>query len=112
MRNLGAVAGVAMSTAIQFAVMKSSLPSTLPSGIRGQLKDGSWEIGEPGSEAWESQILDAKMKGIRAVFILMAPLIGLCLLGCVYIPNTVLKGDDTDNGTSSRDRSAEAPHTA
>ncbi|KAJ9154906.1 Major facilitator superfamily [Pleurostoma richardsiae] len=112
MRNLGAVAGVAMSTAIQFAVMKSSLPSTLPSGIRGQLMDGSWEIGEPGSEAWESQILDAKMKGIRAVFILMAPLIGLCLLGCVYIPNTVLKGDDTDNGTSSRDRSAEAPHTA
>ncbi|KAF4304005.1 Major facilitator superfamily [Botryosphaeria dothidea] len=76
MRALGSVVGVALSTAVQFAIMKSALPMKLPSIVREQVIDGSWQIGESGSEAWESDILDAKMKGIHAVFTMLVPMMG------------------------------------
>ena len=93
LRALGSVVGMAISTAVQFAVMQSALPASLPSAVRAQVIDGSWEIGQLGSEAWESDILDAKMKGIRAVFTILVPLIGVCLVGGFFVPNTILKED-------------------
>jgi hypothetical protein len=90
---LGSVVGMALSTAVQFAVLKSALPDSLPSALRNRVIDGSWHRGEPGSEAWESDILNAKMQAIHGVFIMLVPLMGLCLLGCIFIPNTVLRGD-------------------
>lgn len=97
MRMLGSVVGMALSTAIQSAVTKSALPVDLPSSIRDQVNRGSWERGQPGTGQWDSQILDAKMKGIRAVFILLVPLVGLCLLGCSFIPDKQLPGDPRRN---------------
>lgn len=99
MRALGSVVGVALSTAVQFAVMKSALPMKLPSTVREQVIDGSWQIGESGSEAWESDILDAKMKGIHAVFTILVPMMGICLIGCFFIPDTMLRGDERDSRT-------------
>ncbi|TVY27457.1 putative transporter [Lachnellula hyalina] len=93
LRALGSVVGMAISTAVQFAVMQSALSASLPSAVRAQVIDGSWEMGQLGSEAWESDILDAKMKGIRAVFTILVPLIGVCLVGGFFVPNTILKED-------------------
>ncbi|TVY45765.1 putative transporter [Lachnellula occidentalis] len=93
LRALGSVVGMAISTAVQFAVMQSALPASLPSAVRTQVIGGSWEIGQLGSEAWESDILDAKMKGIHAVFTILVPLLGVCLVGGFFVPNTILKED-------------------
>ena len=99
MRMFGAVVGVAASTAVQYVVMQSSLPKSLPSSLREQVLDGRWQIGQHDHSAWESGILEAKMKGIHAVFIMLAPLIGLCVLGCFFVPSVILKGDETRSGT-------------
>jgi hypothetical protein len=97
MRMLGSVVGMALSTVVQNTVTKSALPVDLPSSIREQVNSGSWERGQPGAGTWDTQILDAKMKGIRAVFSLLVPLVGLCLLGCLFIPNRELPGDPMRN---------------
>lgn len=72
---LGAVTGLAVSTAVQYAVTLSALPGD-------------------GSALSSSTLADAKMKGVRAVFIIMVPLIALCGVGCFFIPNIVLQGDE------------------
>jgi len=54
---------------------------------------GSWQIGEEGSEAFESAILDAKMKGFRVVFIIFVPLMVSCMLGSLFVADMVLMGD-------------------
>lgn len=80
MRMLGAVTGLAVSTAVQYAVTQSALPRSNGAAV-------------PGAETLEV-LADAKMKGIRAVFIIMVPLIALCGVGCFFVPDVVLKGDE------------------
>jgi hypothetical protein len=80
MRMLGAVTGLAVSTAVQYAVTESALPG---SGNAAVSISGSSDL-----------LAEAKMKGIRAVFIIMVPLIALCGVGCFFIPNVVLLGDE------------------
>ena len=74
MRMLVAVTGLATSTAVQYAVTNSALPS--------------------GTELSTDMLAEAKMKGIRAVFIIMVPLIAMCGLSCFVVPNTALLGDE------------------
>jgi hypothetical protein len=81
MRMLGAVTGLAVSTAVQYAVTESALPGSGSAAIAGSEKS--------------DLLTEAKMKGIRAVFIIMVPLIALCGAGCVFIPNVVLLGDES-----------------
>lgn len=70
---------MAVSTAVQFAVTQSALPG-----------DGNALSGTGASEG----LADAKMKGVRAVFIIMVPLIALCGVSCFFVPNIVLEGDE------------------
>jgi len=78
MRMLGAVTGLAVSTAVQYAVTNSALP-------------GVTELSDPE----EADVLaEAKMKGIRAVFVIMVPLIAMCGFSCFFVPNTPLLGDE------------------
>lgn len=78
MRMLGAVTGLAVSTAVQYAVTESALP------------DGKTPFDTEASDV----LADAKMKGIRAVFTIMVPLMALCGIGCFFVPNSVLQGDE------------------
>ncbi|KAF6844637.1 major facilitator superfamily transporter [Colletotrichum musicola] len=96
MRMLGSVVGMALATAVQNAVMRAALPSEMPELLRASVIGGTWERGhgEPGSDGWESMILDAKMKGVHMVFVMLVPLMSLCLAGCWFIPNIELEGDD------------------
>ncbi|CZR66294.1 related to DHA14-like major facilitator efflux transporter (MFS transporter) [Phialocephala subalpina] len=94
LRSLGAVVGVAVSTATQYATTDAALRDKVPSSLLTRVLDGSWQIGEAGSEVFESDILDAKMKGFRLVFIMLVPLMGLCMLGSLFVADIVLKGDE------------------
>lgn len=96
MRMLGSVVGMALATAVQNAVMRAALPSEMPELLRASVIGGSWERGDgdSGSDGWESIILDAKMKGVHMVFVMLVPLMSLCLAGCWFIPNIELEGDD------------------
>ena len=59
--------------------------------------DGSWKIGEADTLEFQSIILDAKMKGFQVIFIILVPLMGLCLLGSFFVTDIVLKGDAKKN---------------
>ncbi|KAI1379818.1 MFS general substrate transporter [Hypoxylon crocopeplum] len=102
MRMLGSVFSLAVATTVQFESMKSNLSETIPSTLRTRVIDGAWQRGEPGSEMWESDILEAKYKGVRAVFIMMVPMMALCLLGCFFIPNVRLSGDKKSDDTKEK----------
>ncbi|KAI0901244.1 MFS general substrate transporter [Annulohypoxylon nitens] len=97
MRMLGSVFSLAIATTVQFQFMKSGLSDTIPSDLRSRVIEGEWRKGELGSKMWEPQILDAKFRGVRAVFIMMVPMMAVCLLGCLFIPNVRLKGDPKTN---------------
>ncbi|RFU23870.1 hypothetical protein B7463_g12468, partial [Scytalidium lignicola] len=92
LRAVGAAVGVAVSTAIQYGVMEANLPAALPLELRAQVLDGEWQIGDS-SAIWTESILNAKMRGIRVVFITFVPLIGLCLFGCLLVKDKILSGD-------------------
>ncbi|KAL1864057.1 hypothetical protein VTK73DRAFT_6238 [Phialemonium thermophilum] len=101
-RALGSAVGVAASTAVQFAIMSRSLPAGLPSSVASAVRDGTWKAGD--SPRWDDAIIDAKMKGIHSVFIVFVPLIGFCLLGCIWIRDIVLKGDNDNEGEKTNGR--------
>lgn len=85
--------------------MKANLPALLPQALRAQILDGTWTMESSGSLPWNDGIIDAKMKGTHVVFITFVPLIGACLLGCMLIKDTVLKGDEKPKPKESADPS-------
>jgi len=93
LRSLGAVVGVAVSTAAQYAATVSALRGKVSPTLLAQVMDGSWKIGEADTLEFQSIILDAKMKGFRVIFIMLVPLMVLCLLGSLFVADIVLKGD-------------------
>ncbi|KIW77236.1 hypothetical protein Z517_09682 [Fonsecaea pedrosoi CBS 271.37] len=95
-RALGSAVGVAVSTAIQYSVTISSLPANLPTDVSSAVKAGTWMVDGP-APAWDNAVLDAKMRGINRVFISFLPLIGLCLLGCLWIRDIPLRGDEDED---------------
>jgi len=97
LRSLGAVVGVSVSTAAQYAATASALRDKVPPLLLTRVLDGSWQIGEAGTEAFEPGILNAKMEGFRVVFILLVPLISLCTLGSIFVVDTRLKGDSENS---------------
>lgn len=76
--------------------MRAALPVDLPESLKTQVLDGSWSAAEAeeGGDVWVNSILEAKMKGVRAVFIMLIPMMALCLVGCVWVPDRVLRGDE------------------
>ncbi|EXJ70785.1 uncharacterized protein A1O5_05775 [Cladophialophora psammophila CBS 110553] len=102
-RALGSAVGVAVSTAVQYAVTISSLPSDLPPDIASAVKAGTWTA-DGGVPAWKNAVLDAKMRGINRVFVTFLPLIGLCLVGCLWIRDVPLRGDDEDDKQTNQKR--------
>lgn len=105
LRSLGAVFGVAVSTAIQYAVMDADLRGRIPGTMLQQVLDGSWSIGASGTEAYQPLILEAKMKGYRVVFITLVPSMCVCLLGNFLVADIVLKGDPEKSPEERKDGS-------
>ncbi|RYO88073.1 hypothetical protein DL762_003958 [Monosporascus cannonballus] len=65
----------------------------LPPALFARVMDGGWQAGEAESAAFEAAILDARVRGYRVVFVMMTPLVGLCLLGTFFVHDKILKGD-------------------
>ncbi|KAJ5719087.1 Major facilitator superfamily domain general substrate transporter [Penicillium malachiteum] len=96
LRSLGSVFGVAISTAVQNAAIKSSLYSVIPSETLSEVLEGSWSSSDTSTKEYRSQILDAKMKGFRVVFIILVPIMCVCFLGTFFVADRMLKGDEND----------------
>ncbi|OOF92387.1 hypothetical protein ASPCADRAFT_175256 [Aspergillus carbonarius ITEM 5010] len=81
-RCLGGACGLAVSAALLQATLRSNLPAgykdiaqssySLPS--RSGISDADWD-----------QILSAYAKASHSVFILQVPLIGICLVACIFL---------------------------
>lgn len=97
LRSMGSVFGVAISTAVQYAATKRALRNTVPSDILSKALDGSWSDNGAIAEQYGSQILDAKMRGFRVVFITLIPLMCLCFIGNFFVADAVLQGDLKEN---------------
>lgn len=85
-RNYFRCLGGACGLAISAAILQATLRSNLPPGY-SQLVNSSYSLPPRASVAdadWE-QILTAYAKASRGVFILQVPLIGTCLLACIFI---------------------------
>jgi hypothetical protein len=78
---------------VQYAVTSSTLQGEIPNSLLSQVLVGNWQIGESGSEEFQVAILDAKMRGFRAVFIIFLPLMVLCMVGSLFVDDVVLNGD-------------------
>ncbi|PWY65132.1 C6 transcription factor [Aspergillus eucalypticola CBS 122712] len=85
-RNFFRCLGGACGLAISAAILQATLRSNLPVGYR-DIADSSYSLpsraGIPDAD-WE-QILDAYAKASHSVFIFQVPLMGVCLLACVFI---------------------------
>lgn len=121
-RNYFRCLGGACGLAISAAILQATLRANLPPGYE-QLVNSSYSLPPRASVAdadWE-QILTAYAKASRGVFILQVPLIGTCLLACIFIRDRGLerpkdpmeeeeeakeKRRDQENGQSDTDPSA------
>lgn len=94
LRSLGGVAGVAISTALQYGVTEAALKAWIPSNLVPVVMKGHWQPGDDATAGLDTLILDARMKGFQAVFAMLVPLITICLIGSFFVSDKVLMGDE------------------
>ncbi|KAK1590261.1 major facilitator superfamily domain-containing protein [Colletotrichum navitas] len=104
-RNFFRCAGGACGLAVSAAVLQATLRAHLPPEFK-YLSNSSYSIPKL-NEQDMAVVLDSYMAASRAVFILQIPLIGLCLIGCLFVKDQGLHPIDdiepTDSTTESRD---------
>lgn len=85
-RNFYRCAGGACGLAVSAAVLQARLRAALPAE-HAYLAGSTYSLPDfgPGGGGVPEGVLDAYMEASRAVFILQVPMIGLCLLGMVFI---------------------------
>ncbi|CCF34255.1 hypothetical protein CH063_06289 [Colletotrichum higginsianum] len=116
-RNFFRCAGGACGLAVSAAVLQATLRAKLPPEFK-DLASSTYSIPEL-NEQDMSAVLDAYMAASRAVFILQIPLIGLCLIGCLFIKDRGLhpiedvkaeesssESRDEEDGVSSQEKSS------
>ncbi|RFN46174.1 hypothetical protein FIE12Z_9592 [Fusarium flagelliforme] len=94
-RSLGGVVGIAVSTAVYYAVLQNALQQndTIPEWVRVGVLDGTWSANDPSTKDYEGAILNARMQGFRVIFIITVPLLALCLGASFLVNDIILKGD-------------------
>lgn len=91
-RNFYRCAGGACGLAISAAVLQARLRAALPAEY-AYLADSTYSLPDFGGSIPES-VLDAYMEASHAVFVLQVPMIGLCLLGMVFIRDRGLESEE------------------
>lgn len=93
MRSLGGACGLALSAAILSSVFRKNIPTDLPPRVADKIRSSTYSVPDLSSLNDEQLqgTLDAYMAGSRAVFIFFVPLIGVCLLGCIFIKDRGLQ---------------------
>lgn len=111
LRTMGGTLGLTVSGTILNNVLQSRLSGVVSNGIATQLASSAHSLDTLGLTADQrSTVLDAYMRGIRIIFIVYAPLVGLCALGSLLVKDTGLAEKDTSttlhvrpNNTENRD---------
>lgn len=83
-RTSGGAIGLAIGNAVLNNVFSASLPASIPAALKAELKK-DFVLPAGLSAQLRDEILDAYMKGIKDVFILFIPIVGLCLIMCLFI---------------------------
>lgn len=95
-RALGGALGLALSSAVFSNVLKKSLNSistALPAGYESGVLAAILKVPDLSglTSVQANEVLDAYMSASRAVFLLWAPIIGACLILCVFIKDKGLQ---------------------
>ena len=110
-RSLGGACGLAVSAAVLQAVLRVNLPE----GYK-YLAHMTYAVPQQSSVPttdWDALLL-AYMKASHAVFILQVPLIGTCLLGCLFIRDRGLErprdpGEEFGDREKEKEKSKSSP---
>lgn len=96
LRTMGGTLGLTVSGTILNNVLQARLRGVVPPGIANQLASSTHSLDALGlSDVQKSAVLDAYMSGIRIIFIVYAPMIGICALGALLVKDTGLAEKDT-----------------
>ncbi|KAJ5928915.1 hypothetical protein N7466_007871 [Penicillium verhagenii] len=90
LRSLGAVFGIAISTAAQRAATHTALYNKFASTDLSKHTPSDERLNPPSNDP---RVLDANMAGFRVVFITLVPLICLCFIGNFLVTDVKLEGD-------------------
>ncbi|QKX63003.1 uncharacterized protein TRUGW13939_10171 [Talaromyces rugulosus] len=96
LRTMGGTLGLTVSGTILNNVLQSRLSGVVGEVIATQLASSAHSLDTLGLTAGQrAAVLDAYMRGIRIIFIVYAPLVGLCALGALLVKDTGLAEKDT-----------------
>jgi hypothetical protein len=92
-RSFGGACGLAISAAVLANVLHSHIPESVPQDIKGQIKGSTYNVPDLSrlTDEQRNGVLNAYMAGSRAVFIMLGPLMGCCLLLCFLIKDKGLQ---------------------
>jgi MFS family permease len=99
LRTMGGSVGLTISGTILNNILKARLAGVVSGEALEQLASSTYALDALNlSTAQKSAVLDAYMQGIRVVFIVYAPMIGICALGALLVK---------DNGLAEKNTSTE-----
>ena len=96
LRTLGGTLGLTVSGTILNNILQSQLQGLMPASIIEQLASSAHSLDDLGlTETQRQAVLVAYGKGIRLIFIMYAPVIGICALGALIVQDNGLAEKDT-----------------
>jgi MFS family permease len=96
LRTMGGTLGLTISGTILNNVLQSRLADVVSESVAEQLASSTHSLESLGLSADQKEaVLDVYMQGIRIVFIVYAPLVGICALGALLVKDTGLAEKDT-----------------
>jgi hypothetical protein len=104
MRNFFRCTGGAVGLAISAAILQSVLKENLPAGYQ-YLTKTTYALPDQGSiptADWDA-IVEAYVKASHTVFLFQVPLVGACVLGCLFIRDKGLQKQEDGNKGSKED---------
>lgn len=107
LRSLGGACGLAISATVLANVLQTRMDAAIPDDIQDANGIFNSPYDVPNLSALtptqREGALNAYMAASRAVFILMVPLMGLCLVGCLFVKDNGLKRpEESSSGKDSQ----------
>jgi len=87
-------------------VLHSHIPESVPQDIKGQIKGSTYNVPDLSrlTDEQRNGVLNAYMAGSRAVFVMLGPLMGCCLLLCFLIKDKGLQRKEINSTKTSLEK--------